>query len=121
MTSTGPRRERGRSFAETTTTATVVRAFWAWIPALLEGILGRLQHEAERVAHLPRLAEAGPRDEALRAMLWSAPLAVLALVSVYMLSQDPRLDAAFKLIGQLSALFLVPLLVHATQLVTNVR
>jgi len=63
----------------------------------------------------------GPRDASLRGMLWSAPLAALTVFSVYVLSQDSRFDPVLKAFGQFSAVFLVPLFVHATQFVTNVR
>jgi hypothetical protein len=45
----------------------------------------------------------------------------VTLLSVYLLSQVPGLDGAFKLIGPFSATLLVPFFVHATQFATNVR
>jgi hypothetical protein len=96
-------------------------AVWAWVPAVLHRILGRRQREEEQASGLPRLHETEPRDAALRGMLWSAPLAGLTIFAVYALAQDGRFEAGFKLFGQFSAVFLVPLFVHATQLVTNVQ
>ena len=96
-------------------------AVWAWALALLRTVLGQRQHEDEQASDLPRLHRTEPRDTALRGMLWSAPLAALMVFSVYLLSQDSRFDPVFGLFGQFSAVFLVPLLVHATQFVTNVQ
>ncbi len=68
----------------------------------------------------PQLQEMEPRDAALRGMLWSVPLGALTIFAVYVLSQDRRFEVFLKLLGPFSALCLVPLLVHAAQLVTNV-
>ena len=95
-------------------------AVWAWAPRLLQKVLGRGRHQGARAYLGPRLQEMEPRDAALRGMLWSAPLAALTVVAIYALSQDRRFEAALKLLGPFSALFLVPLLGHAVQLVTNV-
>ena len=97
------------------------RATWARAIELLRTLLGRREHETERASDRPRLLELEPRDASLRGMLWSAPLAALTMYAVYVLSQDGRFEPAFKLFGQFSAVFLVPLFVHATQFVTNVR
>ena len=61
------------------------------------------------------------RDLSLRGMLWSVPLAALTVFSVYLFSQDRRFDPVTRLLGQFSGVLLVPLLVHATEAVTNVR
>jgi hypothetical protein len=53
-------------------------------------------------------------------MLWSMPLAALMILSVYLLSHHDRFEGVLQLLGQLGGLVLVPLLVHATQFVTNV-
>ena len=95
-------------------------AVWGWAPRLLQNALGRQQHQEARAYGGPRLQEMEPRDAALRGMLWSAPLAALTILAVYVLSQDRRFEVFFKLLGPFSALLLVPLLGHAAQLVTNV-
>jgi hypothetical protein len=118
---TDPRSDRAGSFDEGAPEAAPIRAFWAWVPARLERILGRGEQRQERATGLPRLRETQPRNAALRGMSWSAPLAALVLISIYVLSQDRRFAAGLSLMAQFSAVFLVPLLVHATQFVTNVR
>ena len=97
------------------------RAIWAQAVELLRAMLGRREHDAERASNRPRTLEVEPRDASLLGMLWSVPLAALTMFSVYAFSQDNRFDPVLKLFGQFSAVFLVPLLVHATQFVTNVR
>jgi hypothetical protein len=94
---------------------------WADFLEGLQRMLGRPEREAQRVSDRPRLQQMEPRDAALRGMGWSAPLAAVALCFVYALSQSNALGGGFKLLAQLAALLLVPLLFHATEFITNVR
>jgi hypothetical protein len=62
-----------------------------------------------------------PRSDRAGSFDAGAPEAALVLISIYLLFQDRRFAAGLSLMAQFCAVFLVPLLVHATQFVTNVR
>ena len=121
MNPTDPQSGEAPSPNDSPTGAVSTRATWAPAVELLRTMLGGREHEEGRASDRPRLLETEPRDASLRGMLWSAPLAALTVFSIYVLSQDSRFDPVFRLFGQFSAVFVVPLLVHAAQFVTNVR
>jgi len=97
------------------------RLLWTSISDLLQQALGRREHLEEQASPLPRPETVDPRDSALGKMLWSAPLAALTLLAVYALSQWGKFDVGFKLAGPFIAIFLVPFLVHGTEVITNTR
>ena len=99
----------------------VPTSIWTLVRRKLEHVLDRPDPGRDDSATWTRPIEADARDLAIGKLLWSAPLAALALISVYGLSRSARFAPAIELAVPIATALLVPCFVHLVECATNLR
>lgn len=97
----------------------VPASVWTEVRRKLDGALDRPQPSRDDSPSPTGPIEEDARDRAIGKLLWSAPLAALALIAMYGLSWSARI--ALELAVPIATAMLVPCFVHLLECAMNVR